>query len=197
MKPLYSAVAARDTVHMKLIAAHLLKSIAPVFTGLALVLASVGHGGDGAPDAFVGAGPADGRHDEGGTRRGPLTISSPAFADGAPIPVQYTCKGANIAPPLSWSAPLGAALVVDDPDAVGGNYVHWIVIGIPPGAGSSADGQTPAGGTSLPNSGGQAAYSGPCPPPGTGTHHYRFTLYQLPATLQLPRDWLGYGRLRR
>ncbi|OOK77426.1 putative phosphatidyl ethanolamine-binding domain protein [Mycobacterium kansasii] len=59
------------------------------------------------PDAFVGAGPADGRHDEGGTRRGPLTISSPAFADGAPIPVQYTCKGANIAPPLSWSAPLG------------------------------------------------------------------------------------------
>ncbi len=192
MKPLYSAVAARDTVHMKLVAAHILKSIAPVFTGLALVLALVGRGGDGSPrmpssaPALLTAGMT-----KAAPAGGPLTISSPAFADGAPIPVQYTCKGANIAPPLSWSAPLGAALVVDDPDAVGGNYVHWIVIGIPPGAGSSADGQTPAGGTSLPNSGGQAAYSGPCPPPGTGTHHYRFTLYQLPATLQLPPGLVG------
>src|SRR6201997_5604208 len=58
---------------------------------------------------------------------GPLTISSPAFADGAPIPVRATCKGAGTAPPLAWSAPLGAALVVDDPDAPGGTYGHWIV----------------------------------------------------------------------
>ena len=55
---------------------------------------------------------------------GPLTISSPAFGNGAPIPVQYTCKGANTSPPLTWSAPLGAALVVDDPDAVNGLYIH-------------------------------------------------------------------------
>lgn len=122
---------------------------------------------------------------------GPVTISSPAFADGAPIPVQYTCKGANIAPPLTWSAPLGAALVVDDPDAVSGLYVHWIVVGIPPGPGSTADGQTPAGGSSLPNSGGQASYSGPCPPAGTGVHHYRFTLYQLPANYELPAGLAG------
>ncbi|BBX96583.1 putative lipoprotein LppC [Mycobacterium lacus] len=122
---------------------------------------------------------------------GPLTITSPAFADGAPIPVQYTCKGANIAPPLTWSAPLGAALVVDDPDAVGGTYVHWIVIGIAPGSGSTADGQTPAGGRTLPNSGRQASYFGPCPPAGTGTHHYRFTLYQLPNTFELPAGLAG------
>ncbi len=121
----------------------------------------------------------------------PLTITSPAFADGTPIPVQYTCKGANIAPPLTWSAPLGAALVVDDPDAVGGLYIHWIVIGIPPGSGSTGDGQTPGGGSSLPNSGGKAGYTGPCPPAGTGTHHYRFTLYELPATLQLPGGLAG------
>jgi phosphatidylethanolamine-binding protein (PEBP) family uncharacterized protein len=55
---------------------------------------------------------------------GPLSISSPAFADGAPIPVNYTCKGANLAPPLTWSAPSGAALVLDDPDAPGGTYIH-------------------------------------------------------------------------
>jgi Raf kinase inhibitor-like YbhB/YbcL family protein len=122
---------------------------------------------------------------------GPLLISSPAFADGAPIPVQYTCKGANVAPPLTWSAPLGAALVVDDPDAPRGPYVHWLVVGIPPGAGSTADGQTPAGGIGLPNSAGQAGYSGPCPPAGTGVHHYRFTLYQLPATYELPPGLAG------
>jgi phosphatidylethanolamine-binding protein (PEBP) family uncharacterized protein len=118
-----------------------------------------------------------------------LTISSPAFGDGAPIPAQYSCKGANMAPPLAWSAPSGAALVVDDPDARG--YVHWIVTGIAPGSGSTADGQTPAGGSVLPNSTGQSVYSGPCPPAGTGTHHYRFTLYQLPASFQLPGGLAG------
>lgn len=122
---------------------------------------------------------------------GPLTITSAAFADGAPIPVQYTCKGANTAPPLAWSAPSGGALVVDDPDAPSGPYVHWIVAGIPSGSGSTADGQTPAGGTTLPNSAGQSAYTGPCPPAGTGTHHYRFTLYQLPNTFQLPVGLAG------
>jgi phosphatidylethanolamine-binding protein (PEBP) family uncharacterized protein len=121
---------------------------------------------------------------------GPLTIISPAFADGAPVPVQYTCKGADLAPPLTWSAPQGGALVVDDADARG-PYIHWIVIGIPPGPGSTGDGQTPAGGTSLPNSAGEAGYSGPCPPAGTGVHHYRFTLYQLPATYQLPPGLVG------
>lgn len=122
---------------------------------------------------------------------GPLTISSPAFADGAPIPVQYTCKGADIAPPLAWSAPLGAALVVDDPDAPAGLYVHWVVIGIAPGAGSTAEGQTPAGAITLPNTSGQSAYQGPCPPAGTGTHRYRFTLYQLPNDYRLPGGLAG------
>jgi hypothetical protein len=122
---------------------------------------------------------------------GPLTISSPAFGNGAPIPVQYTCKGANTSPPLTWSAPLGAALVVDDPDAVNGLYIHWIVAGIAPGSGSTGDGQTPAGGTVLPNTAGQPEYKGPCPPAGSGTHHYRFTLYQLPNTYELPGGLAG------
>jgi Raf kinase inhibitor-like YbhB/YbcL family protein len=122
---------------------------------------------------------------------GPLTISSPAIPDGAPVPVQYTCRGADIAPPLAWSAPLGAALVLDDPDAPRGPYVHWILVGIPPGPGRTADGQTPAGASSVPNSAGRAGYSGPCPPAGSGVHHYRFTLYQLPAAFQLPSGLVG------
>ena len=122
---------------------------------------------------------------------GPLTISSPAFGNGAPIPAQYTCKGAGTSPPLTWSAPLGAALVVDDPDAVNGVFVHWIVVGIPPGSGSVADGQSPAGGIALPNTAGDPAYKGPCPPAGTGIHHYRFTLYQLPNDYQLPGGLAG------
>ncbi|MGD1171511.1 YbhB/YbcL family Raf kinase inhibitor-like protein [Mycobacterium seoulense] len=171
-----------------------LRRISSTIGGLAIVGALAGCGGHGdtrmtAPSTpkvttlarTVAAAPAG----------APLTISSPAFADGAPIPVQYTCKGANIAPPLTWSAPLGAALVVDDPDAVNGLYVHWIVTGIAPGPGSTADGQTPAGATTLPNTAGQPAYQGPCPPAGTGTHHYRFTLYQLPNDYGLPAGLAG------
>jgi phosphatidylethanolamine-binding protein (PEBP) family uncharacterized protein len=120
-----------------------------------------------------------------------LELSSPAFADGAPIPPQYTCKGGDIAPPLRWSAPLGGALVVDDPDAASEPYIHWIVIGIPPGPGSTGDNQIPFGGTALPNSAGHTSYSGPCPVPGTGIHTYRFTLYQLPATVQLLPGLVG------
>lgn len=121
----------------------------------------------------------------------PLTITSPAFADGAAIPVQYTCKGSDIPPPLTWSTPSAAALVVDDPGAAGGTYVHWIVTGLATGSGSTAPGQTPAGGKVLPNSKGQAAYAGPCPPADSGVHNYRFTLYQLPNDYKLPSHLTG------
>lgn len=147
-----------------------------VIAGLTLALALAGVGA-GTTRAAPGA--------------GPLTISSPAFANNAPIPTDFTCKGADVSPPLAWSAPLGAALVVDDPDAVNGLYVHWIVIGIAPGSGSAGRGQSPAGATALPNTSGQPAYKGPCPPEGTGTHHYRFTLYQLPNDYQLPGGLAG------
>ena len=171
-----------------------LHRIASAIPGLALVVVLAGCSGHG--DTLMTAPLAPKVTTVGWTMpqapsNGQLTITSPAFADGAPIPVQYTCKGANTAPPLAWSAPLGGALVVDDPDAVGGPYVHWIVAGIAPGSGSTADGQTPAGGSVLPNSKGQASYAGPCPPAGTGTHHYRFTIYQLPNTYQLPSGLAG------
>jgi len=168
--------------------------IACAGAGLALMLAQAGCGGHGGSKMTAPLTPKVttlARTMAEAPAGGPVQISSPAFADGAPIPVQYTCKGANIAPPLTWSAPLGAALVVDDPDAPGGPYVHWIVVGIPSGPGSTSDGQTPDGATSLPNSAGQPGYSGPCPPRGSGVHHYRFTLYQIPATVHLPPGLAG------
>jgi phosphatidylethanolamine-binding protein (PEBP) family uncharacterized protein len=169
-----------------------LHRIASTIPGLALLVVLAGWGGHGDDRMTAPLAPkltTVGRSMPQAPATGPLTITSPAFADGAPIPVQYTCKGANLAPPLAWSAPLGAALVVDDPDARG--YVHWIVTGIAPGSGSTADGQTPAGGSVLSNSAGQSAYGAPCPPAGTGTHHYRFTLYQLSNTFQLPSGLAG------
>jgi Raf kinase inhibitor-like YbhB/YbcL family protein len=170
------------------------RRVALAGAGLVLVLAQAGCGGHGGSGMTAPATPkltTVARTVPEAPAAGPVTIGSPVFADGAPIPVEYTCKGANTAPPLTWSAPLGAALVVDDPDAVGGTYVHWIVVGIPPGMGATADGQTPDGATSLPNSGGRPGYTGPCPPPGSGVHHYRFTLYQLPAAYELPGGMAG------
>jgi phosphatidylethanolamine-binding protein (PEBP) family uncharacterized protein len=135
-------------------------------------------------------GPAGGGYARGDTN---LNITSPAFPDGTPIPVQYACTrvgGRNIPPPLAWSAPPGEgglALVMDDPDAVGGLFVHWIVFAMHPGPGSSAAGQTQPGyGMVQPNGNGDRVYLGPCPPAGSGMHHYRFILYQVPSNLELP-----------
>jgi hypothetical protein len=121
-------------------AARILHRITLATAGLALIAALAGHGGPEVAliDRVIPAAPAG----------GPLTISSPAFADGAPIPVLYTCKGTDTSPPLTWSAPLGGALVVDDLDAPGGTFIHWVVIGIAPGSGSIVDGRTPPGGVS-------------------------------------------------
>jgi phosphatidylethanolamine-binding protein (PEBP) family uncharacterized protein len=167
--------------------------IASPVAGLALLVALVGCGGHG--DNRMTAPLTPTVTTVGRTMPaapiGSLAITSPAFGNGGRIPLQYTCKGANVAPPLTWTAPRGAALVVDDPDAVGGVYVHWIVTGIPVGSGSTGDGQTPGGGTTLPNSAGQPAYTGPCPPADFTTHHYRFTLYELPKTYQLPDGLAG------
>lgn len=126
------------------------------------------------------------------TPAGKLTVTSSAFRDGQPIGRQYSCKGANTSPPLAWQGvpedAAALALVMDDPDAVGGLYIHWVVTDIAPDSTGVAAGKTPAGGTVTPNSGGDARYLGPCPPSGTGTHHYRFTVYALPAPLNLAAD---------
>lgn len=97
---------------------HVVRRISALLGAATLSGALVGCGADG--DSQPTSSPAPkvttlGKTAPNAPAGGPLTISSPAFADGAAIPAQYTCKGAGVAPPLVWSAPLGAALVVDDP----------------------------------------------------------------------------------
>jgi Raf kinase inhibitor-like YbhB/YbcL family protein len=112
-----------------------------------------------------------------------ITVTSSAFANGRPIPRQYTCKGGGAAPPVSWrDVPSGAksvALTVLDPDAPGGTFVHWVLYGLPPRDGQLAGDQPPAGATEAANSGGGTGWTAPCPP--NGTHHYVFTVYALSA----------------
>jgi Raf kinase inhibitor-like YbhB/YbcL family protein len=135
-----------------------------------------------------------------------LELSSPAFADGAAIPRENSCDGKGAPPPLAWTGVPRSArelvLVVEDPDAPGGTFVHWTAFGIPAEAKTMpAD---PAGGE---NSAGEQGWTPPCPPGGK-PHHYVFTLYALgePSGLQpgasakdvravLSRNPLARGRL--
>lgn len=120
---------------------------------------------------------------------GTFSLSSPAFADNGQIPADYSCKGRNVPPTLRWqNVPAGTqslALVVDDPDASSGLYVHWVVIGIPPSTSEVSDGQLPPGASVGLNSGGMTQYAGPCPPAGSGVHHYHFALYALDGPLDM------------
>jgi len=118
-----------------------------------------------------------------------LVVSSSAFAAGGTIPAEFTCAGAGRRPPLSWSGQLrGAkalAVVVDDPDAPGGGFYHWVVVDLPADTTGLAD-EVPAAAHQLKNSAGAATWTPPCPP--SGTHHYRFTVYGLSAATGLTGD---------
>jgi Raf kinase inhibitor-like YbhB/YbcL family protein len=119
-----------------------------------------------------------------------ITVTSTATAEGAPIPRRYTCDGEEVSPPLSWNgAPDDAAalaLVVDDPDAPGGTYVHWVLFALDPSLTALQLGTVPAGARQAKNSAGDAKYKGPCPPKGDGAHHYRFTIYALRSAIDAP-----------
>lgn len=122
-----------------------------------------------------------------------LSLTSPAFRQGEEIPVQYTCDGQNVSPPLEWSqSPAGTesfALIVDDPDAPGGVFTHWVLFNLPgdsyqlPEA-VQGQAQLPGGALEGKNNFGKIGYGGPCPPPGS-PHRYRFTLYALDQSLDL------------
>ena len=116
-----------------------------------------------------------------------LDLKSDAFANGQSIPAKYSCTGKNISPALSWNDPPAGtqsfALIVDDPDAPMGTWVHWVLYNIPSTTTSleeSADAGTISVGK---NSSGNMRYDGPCPP--SGTHRYFFKLYALDSTLSL------------
>ena len=125
-----------------------------------------------------------------------FSLDSPAFAPGGPIPRRHTCQGEDLSPPLRWTdVPDGTAefaLVVDDRDARG--WVHWVVVGLPADAVELAEGVPPSGpGAPLQgrNDFGRRGWGGPCPPPGSGDHHYVFTLYALSSPLGLTGDPLA------
>jgi len=139
--------------------------------------------------ALAGCSSPGGRSDGGAdsTVPGSITVTSPAFADGGAIPEQFTCRGTGTSPPLEWSGmPAGTrsvAITVQDPDAPGGTFVHWMLSGLSPGQHELPAGAVPDGAVQARNSRGDAGWTPPCPP--SGTHHYRFTVYALGKSVHL------------
>ena len=122
-----------------------------------------------------------------------LAISSSVFQEGDRIPTKYTCDGQDVSPPLAWSdLPSGTqslALIVDDPDAPGGTFTHWVLFNIPSDSRELSEAvptqaQLPSGARQGRNDFRRIGYGGPCPPPGR-PHRYQFTLYALDKPLDL------------
>jgi Raf kinase inhibitor-like YbhB/YbcL family protein len=112
-----------------------------------------------------------------------MRIFSPDFADGERLDARFTCEGENVPPDLRWDElPDGTselALTCEDPDAPGRTFIHWVAWGIDPiqeRVVATREGRSDFGST---------GYRGPCPPPGHGSHHYRFTIYALGESLSL------------
>ena len=126
-----------------------------------------------------------------------MTLRTPAFDPGKPIPKRHTGDGQDLSPALAWSEPPAGtrelALVVDDPDAPTPEpWVHWLLYKVPASLKSLPEGipttrspAQPPGALQGLNSWRTVGYRGPAPPPGHGTHHYHFRLYALDAPLAL------------
>jgi len=116
-----------------------------------------------------------------------MKIASSVFKQGELIPAKHSCQGDDINPPLKISAvPASAkslAMVMDDPDAPNGTWVHWIVFNIPPQIHELAENGVPANAIQGKNSWGKSKYGGPCPP--SGSHRYLFKIYALDMMLSL------------
>jgi Raf kinase inhibitor-like YbhB/YbcL family protein len=121
-----------------------------------------------------------------------MTVTSPVFSADGPIPLQYTCHGGGLSPPLYWSgAPQSGAqrtksfaILVDDAQAPITPYVYWLVFDISPATGAIPQNELPPGARQASNSRGQARYDPPCP--SGSAHSYRFTVYALNVRLKLP-----------
>jgi hypothetical protein len=139
-------------------------------------------GADRARSAGSGADPA-----------GDFKLTSSAFQADTTTPRKHTCDGQNISPPLAWSQPptgtKAFALIVDDPDAPGGTWVHWVLYDLPGEARSLPEAvpkqnELSSGARQGRNDFPSVGYGGPCPPPGPA-HHYHFKLYALDGKLGL------------
>lgn len=116
-----------------------------------------------------------------------MKITSPAFSNNGRIPEKYTCDGEDINPPLDFhDVPVNAkslALIVDDPDAPMGTWVHWVVYDIPSNCRRIEENSIPEGAKEGINDFREYKYGGPCPP--SGTHRYFFKLYALDRVMDL------------
>lgn len=115
-----------------------------------------------------------------------LRVESTAFKQSGEIPKKYTCEGEDAQPPLSFGGVPAQAkslvLIVDDPDAPAGIWVHWVVYNMPPSTVRLEEAASlPAGAVAGVNDFGKPAWGGPCPP--SGRHRYYFKLYALDAML--------------
>ena len=120
-------------------------------------------------------------------------LTSPAFETGEDIPNEFTCDGPDSSPALIWTDPPPGtetlALIVDDPDAPSGTWVHWVLYNLPATArglseGMAKDHQLPDGARQGRNDFGKLGYNGPCPPRGA-PHRYFFKLYALDCKVKL------------
>jgi Raf kinase inhibitor-like YbhB/YbcL family protein len=111
-----------------------------------------------------------------------LTLISPSFDHGELIPPRHTCEGADVSPRLKWMhTPEGTrtlALIVDDPDAPGGTFTHWVLFDIPADVEELPEGESGVGVAGR-NDFQFEGYRGPCPPPNHPAHRYRFKLFAL------------------
>jgi len=116
-----------------------------------------------------------------------MKITTTAFQEGGNIPSKFTCDGADANPPLRFEGvPAEAkslALIVDDADAPGGLFTHWLVWNIDPTTTTVEENSAPANGVQGRNDFGKSGYGGPCPP--SGTHRYFFKIFALDRQLDL------------
>ena len=128
-----------------------------------------------------------------GPAKDALTVTVEGLPDGAPMPARFGEDGGDSSPQVRWSgAPAGTkalALTVEDPDAPGGVWIHWIAYDLPPSGGVEEGRprtpELPGGGRQGVNGWGRLGWNGPAPPPGK-VHHYVFTVYALSAPTGLP-----------
>jgi Raf kinase inhibitor-like YbhB/YbcL family protein len=129
---------------------------------------------------LVAAAPALASADATRSKKTAIKVTSTAFSSGGMLPAQFTCEGAQTTPPLAWTnVPPGTqsiAILVDDPDAPGGTFTHWLITGLRPDAKELiAGGALPDGAVPGKNSNGESGYTPPCPP--SGKHRYVFHVF--------------------
>ncbi len=114
----------------------------------------------------------------------PFAVTSPAWEPGGEIPVTYTCDAEDLSPPLEFTrfdaGTMSLAVLMEDPDAPGGTFIHWIAWNIEPGM--IPEGGLPAGAVEGVTDFGETGYGGPCPPE---RHEYIITVYELDSMLDL------------